>query len=114
MSMNLNQKIYTAETIKVWLVLHLAEHLNVSPESISTDDPFYGYVIGGFRSCGIVKELEDWLGLNLPSSIFYEYPDLEMLAWQLAKEQQREQTNRHDSSKVETLTWKLTRTALSL
>jgi len=94
------QKDYSAESIQTWLVTNLAEQLNVSPESIDIHEPFYGYVIGGFQSWGIVTELEEWLGISLPSSVFYQHPDLTTLAQYLANEKRKNQTDNFSSSVI--------------
>lgn len=75
----------SAKMVQAWLIAYLAKHLKTQPESIDPYEPFYGQLIGGFQSSGIVTDLENWLNIKLPSSFFYEHPDIATLSHHIVK-----------------------------
>lgn len=79
----------SAKDVQSLLIVYLAKKLSVSPGSIDPKEPFYGHIIGGYQSSGMLTSLENRLGIKLPASIFYEYPDIATLSHHIVKEKLR-------------------------
>jgi acyl carrier protein len=76
--------IRTCEEIEVWLVCHIAHALNISAEEVDVRQPFSHYGFGSVEALGLAGALEDWLGRDLPSTLAWDYPNIESLAKYLA------------------------------
>lgn len=71
--------------IQTWLVTHLAEKLEIAPESINVKYPFDRYGLDSFAAVNLVGELEEWLACELSPTLPYEYPTVEGLTRYLAE-----------------------------
>jgi acyl-CoA synthetase (AMP-forming)/AMP-acid ligase II/acyl carrier protein len=71
------------EDIQLWIVANLAMYLKVSPEEISTSEPFSNYGLDSSVALNLAAELSEWLGQELDPTIFWEYPSIESLAQHL-------------------------------
>ncbi len=74
----------TAEQIQEWMVKLLAEHLQVSPDTIDIAAPFESLGIDSLAAVGVTGELEDWLGRTVDPMTVYNYPSVEQMAEYLA------------------------------
>lgn len=72
--------------IRDWLVTHLAELLDISPDDVDTDITFDRYGLDSSAAIGLTGELEDWLGISIEPTLLYDYPTVEALVWYLAEE----------------------------
>ena len=89
----------SAKDVQGLLVAYLAKKLSVAPESIDPNEPFYGHIIGGYQSSGMLASLENRLGVKLSPAIFYEYPDIATLSHHIVKEKLRSvENNKSDGS----------------
>jgi acyl-CoA synthetase (AMP-forming)/AMP-acid ligase II/acyl carrier protein len=76
----------TEEKIQAWLISHLALELQVPPDEIDIRESFAYYGMDSAIAVGTVGELTDWLGCELEPTLFWEYPNIESLAKQLAQQ----------------------------
>lgn len=74
------------EEIVDWLLSTVSEILEVDPDELDTEKPFNHYGIGSTELVTIVGELETWMRLSLPSSLPFDYPNIESLARHLGGE----------------------------
>ncbi|MDY6782670.1 MAG: acyl carrier protein [Cyanobacteriota bacterium] len=65
------------EVLQNWLVVKLAEQLSVKPETIDTSESLTRYGLDSIDAVTLVGDLEDWLELELPSTLFWDYPTIE-------------------------------------
>ncbi|MBH8563963.1 AMP-binding protein [Nostoc sp. CENA67] len=79
---------FTEEAIATWLVSHLALSLKVSPDEIDIQEPFATYGLDSAVAVSLTGELAQWLGCELEPTLFWEYPNIEVLAQYLAAEYQ--------------------------
>ncbi len=70
--------------IQEWLVQTLAEDLGFEAEEIDTNRPFAEYGLDSIAAVTMAGDLEDWLGLELPPTLLWDYPEIETLAQYLA------------------------------
>ncbi|BAZ51606.1 beta-ketoacyl synthase [Nostoc sp. NIES-4103] len=82
------EEAFTEEAIATWLVSHLALSLEVSPDEIDIQEPFAAYGLDSSVAVSMTGELAQWLGCELEPTLFWEYPNIEMLAEFLAVEYQ--------------------------
>lgn len=85
-SLTLDEKNKTpAQALQEWLVNQLAEQLSLDSESISISEPLTRYGLDSIDAVTMVGDLEDWLDLELPSTLFWDYPTIEKSAQYLAE-----------------------------
>jgi acyl carrier protein len=65
-----------AEILQNWLVVKLAEQLSVKPETIDVSESLTRYGLDSIDAVTLVGDLEDWLELELPSTLFWDYPTI--------------------------------------
>ena len=80
-SSNSNSK----QAIQIWLVSKLAEQLSLDPNSINVDEALTRYGLDSIDAVTMVGDLEDWLDLELPSTLFWDYPTIAKSAQYLAE-----------------------------
>jgi acyl carrier protein len=73
----------SAEEIERWLAARLAEGLEVSLEEIDPEGDLNGFGLDSAVGVEITGELERWLGLTLPETLFWDYPTLRSIAQHL-------------------------------
>jgi PfaD family protein len=75
-----------AEAIQAWLVIHLAERLELSPDNIDIREPFSSYNLDSAQVLVLAAKLEEWLEYRLSPTLLWNYPTIEALAQRLAEE----------------------------
>ncbi|MGL5804578.1 MAG: acyl carrier protein [Xenococcaceae cyanobacterium] len=73
------------EAIQIWLVNKLAEQLSLDPNSINVTESLTRYGLDSIDAVTMVGDLEDWLDLEFPSTLFWDYPTIEKSANYLAE-----------------------------
>lgn len=68
------------ETVQNWLIKQLAEQLRLDPASIKVTEPFTRYGLDSIDAVTLVGDLEDWLDLDLPDTLFWDHPTVEKSA----------------------------------
>lgn len=76
---------FTAEEIQAWIVSYLADLMEVEPDEVDVTLPFEQYGLDSAEAVELSGDLEDWLGKNLNPTLLYNYPTVEALAQQIAK-----------------------------
>ncbi len=71
-------------TVKQWLIIRLAQLLEVVPTTIDVHTAFANYGLASFEAVNLSGELESWLGRPLPETLFYDYPTIELLSHYLS------------------------------
>lgn len=74
-----------SESIQAWMVIRLAEELHVPRAEIDVRKPFLDYGLDSIVAFTLTGELADWLGFDLPATLFWDHPTLEALAQFLAE-----------------------------
>ncbi len=74
----------TEKAIREWLVLHIAEWLQLSPEKIDTREVLASYGLDSVTAVRLSGELEESLGRKISPTLVYDYPTIEALARHLA------------------------------
>lgn len=73
------------EAVENWLVNQLAQQLSLDTSKIDVTKPLTRYGLDSIDAVTIVGDLEDWLDLELPSTLFWDYPTIEKSAKYLAE-----------------------------
>ena len=68
------------EMVREWLVNYVATLLEASPQAIDPAAPFADYGLESGMTMGLVGELEEWLGYELPLSVLWRFPSIELLS----------------------------------
>ena len=75
----------TFETISEWLQESIAKELNEKPESISLTKSFPSFGLDSVIIVTLSVDLENWLGVELDPTIFYEFSSIEEITnWLIA------------------------------
>ena len=75
-----------AEAIQVWLVNQLADVLSLDPSTVDVQQPLTRYGLDSIDAVTLVGDLEDWLDLELPSTLLWDYPTIEKAASYMVEE----------------------------
>ena len=73
------------ETVQTWLVKQLAEQLSLDPATIKVSEPLTRYGLDSIDAVTLVGDLEDWLELDLPDTLFWDHPTIEKSAQYLGE-----------------------------
>lgn len=73
------------EAIQNWLQLYIAESIQVEVEEVDITLPFSYYGLDSVAALGFAGELEIWLGRELPQTLTWDYPNIELLSAFLAR-----------------------------
>jgi len=76
----------SVEAIQQWLISQLSDLLSVDVETIDAQQPLTRYGLDSIDAVTVVGDLEDWLDLELPSTLFWDYPTIEKAVNYLVKE----------------------------
>ncbi|MEL7223876.1 MAG: acyl carrier protein [Cyanobacteria bacterium J06576_12] len=68
----------SAPTLKIqaWLVEQIADVLSLDPTTIDVQQPLTRYGLDSIDAVTLVGDLEDWLDLELPSTLLWDYPSI--------------------------------------
>lgn len=72
--------------IQSWLVEQLADVLSIDPSSIDVKQPLTRYGLDSIDAVTLVGDLEDWLDLELPSTLLWDYPSIEKASAYMVEE----------------------------
>lgn len=75
----LNKDI-TIERVIEWLVSKLSETLEMEAEMIDTEKPFAEYGLDSMAAVGVTGELEDWLEIEVPATLLWDYPNINSIS----------------------------------
>ncbi|HBB32492.1 MAG TPA: polyketide synthase [Cyanobacteria bacterium UBA8803] len=79
-------EISPVAAIQTWMVTKLAEQLSLDAKTIAVGEPLTRYGLDSIDAVTLVGDLEDWLELELPSTLFWDYPTIEKAAQYLVEE----------------------------
>ncbi|OZH53259.1 hypothetical protein AFK68_14175 [Hydrocoleum sp. CS-953] len=74
------------EILQNWIRERLAEQLTIDKNTIEFADPLTRHGLDSIDAVTLVGELEDELDLELPSTLFWDYPTIEKSAQYLVSE----------------------------
>jgi acyl carrier protein len=74
------------QAIQSWLVSKLAEQLSLDAKTINVGEQLTRYGVDSIDAVTLVGDLEDWLELELPSTLFWDYPTIQKSAEYLVQE----------------------------
>ncbi|MDQ3021354.1 MAG: SDR family NAD(P)-dependent oxidoreductase [Bacteroidota bacterium] len=66
--------------LKEWIVIRLAEMMQIKKDSIDINDPFAVYGMDSLKAVQLSGDLETLLDKELPATLVYDYPTIELLA----------------------------------
>lgn len=72
--------------IQTWLVEQLADVLSIETSTIDVKQPLTRYGLDSIDAVTLVGDLEDWLDLELPSTLLWDYPSVEKASAYLVEE----------------------------
>jgi acyl carrier protein len=78
-------EVNPTQAVQNWLVEQLAEQLSLKPETVSISEPLTRYGLDSIDAVTMVGDLEDWLDLELPSTLFWDHPTIEKSAQYLVE-----------------------------
>ncbi len=75
----------SAAAIRVWLTDRLATVLNIAPVTIDSSESFDRYGLDSLAAITLTGDLEEWLDCELPVTLAWDYPNIELLSEYLAE-----------------------------
>ncbi len=76
----------TRKTIESWLVLNLAQRLELQTDDIDIHKDFIDYGLNSIEAVNLSGELENFIGRRLPPTLLWDYPNVLALAKYLVAE----------------------------
>jgi acyl carrier protein len=73
------------QAIEIWLIERIAVLVGVAPNQLDTALPFAAFGLDSVAAVGLSGELEDWLDVELPATILWDYPTIAALAEYLGR-----------------------------
>lgn len=70
---------WNAERLEDWLITHIANMLNKSVDDIDPDMPFNSMGLDSVYAMDLIVELENLLGMEIESTIVWDYPTVRLL-----------------------------------
>lgn len=95
-----NSSMSNQTIVENWLIKQLAEQLSLDPNAIAIKEPLTRYGLDSIDAVTMVGDIEDVLDVELPSTLFWDYPTIAESAQYLAEN--------HDVSPLATNTTQLT------
>ncbi|MGC1307185.1 MAG: acyl carrier protein [Phormidesmis sp.] len=74
------------QAIQAWLVEQLADVLSIEASTIDIKQPLTRYGLDSIDAVTLVGDLEDWLDLELPSTLLWDYPTIEKASAYMVEE----------------------------
>ena len=68
------------EDIEDWLIARFSQITDVAPDQIDVNRPFVDYRLDSALAVTLSREFSDWLGRELPITLFWEHPTIRSLA----------------------------------
>ncbi|MBE9075926.1 acyl carrier protein [Romeria aff. gracilis LEGE 07310] len=81
-----NQTESPVTAIQSWLVSQLSDVLSIDSSTIDVKQPLTRYGLDSIDAVTLVGDLEDWLDLELPSTLLWDYPTIEKASTYLVQE----------------------------
>jgi acyl carrier protein len=72
------------KAVENWLVSQLANQLSLDVKTINVTEPLTRYGLDSIDAVTMVGDLEEWLDLELPSTLFWDHPTIAKSAQFLA------------------------------
>lgn len=80
------QTLSPTAKIQAWLVEQLADVLSIEASTIDVAQPLTRYGLDSIDAVTLVGDLEDWLDLELPSTLLWDYPSIEKASAYMVEE----------------------------
>ena len=64
------------EALQDWLVAQLSTQLSLEASTIKVSEPLTRYGLDSIDAVTLVGDLEDWLDLELPDTLFWDHPSI--------------------------------------
>ena len=77
-----------AEKIQEWLIVKFAALLGMPASEIDVHMSLDNYGLGSLQAVSLTGDLEDWLELQLPATLLWDYTSINSLANHLAEQSQ--------------------------
>src|SRR5262245_21266291 len=74
----------SVESLRSWLIDLLAREMQIDPAKIDTSRAFVRYGMDSMKAMAMVGDIEARLGLRLPPTLAWDYPDIDALSAHLA------------------------------
>jgi cytochrome P450/predicted NAD/FAD-binding protein/acyl carrier protein len=81
-----SRAVTTAETIREWLIKHIAGELRVPEHAVAPSAPLTSLGLESLSVASLQSALSDWLGFRVPHTLFLELPTVDAVAEHLARQ----------------------------
>src|SRR5882672_6306124 len=78
------QRTDGTEEIQDWLMTRLSNQLGLDNSDVGINEAFAGFGIDSAQAISISGDLEVWLGRQLPPTLLWDYPTIQILSQHLA------------------------------
>lgn len=75
----------SATEIQGWLVNAIAKRLELEPSAIDIAAPVKNFGLDSWEAVELGGELEEWLGVELEATIFWDHPTISAIAQHLSE-----------------------------
>jgi acyl transferase domain-containing protein/acyl carrier protein len=90
----------SVEKIQNWLITKLSDQFGLEESDVGVDDAFASFGIDSAQALSICGDLEVWLGKQLPPTLLWDYPTIQILSEHLAHPSDEKGAAHEDSSEA--------------
>ena len=81
----MNSSVSNQTAVANWLIAQLSEQLSLEKSNINVSEPLTRYGLDSIDAVTMVGDIEDVLDVELPSTLFWDYPTIEKSSQFLAE-----------------------------
>ena len=81
----MNSSVSNQTAVANWLIAQLSDQLSLEKSNISVSEPLTRYGLDSIDAVTMVGDIEDVLDVELPSTLFWDYPTIEKSSQFLAE-----------------------------
>jgi acyl carrier protein len=78
--MGITTSLVPVDELRDWLVSYLAKQLFLDKQEIDTDEPIASFGLDSVEAANLSADLMQWLDRDLPATLVWDYPTIELLA----------------------------------
>jgi acyl transferase domain-containing protein/NADPH:quinone reductase-like Zn-dependent oxidoreductase/NAD(P)-dependent dehydrogenase (short-subunit alcohol dehydrogenase family)/acyl carrier protein len=94
------EEVVSVEKIQSWLITKLSDQFGLEESEVGVNDAFASFGIDSAQALSMCGDLEVWLGKQLPPTLLWDYPTIQILSEHLANPSGAKEAGHEDHSEA--------------